>query len=485
MSSNKEKNLSKESNKNQREIDLKEWLVELISLYREELNNLPSKDIKYSTLEDLSEPSQLLVIWASDPEFQIVFITKSLKLNDKLIEIYGPFENRNLLDTLEEKISNSKIVEIIGRDKFEDSLIHALRTIQSLYDPLQGPLKPGIYNKFLVNKDPYAVCWVVMGSLLNLDKKEVIKSFLTTIVPDNRIIFQTPPEKETLLFQGLGSYIYPPVWVGEPPKPKSLREKMFSTLFHYYSGRDIVVSETYKNTHVIVTKDGYIAVEVDNKSLAQEYINEILAVLLLRGVLVTAVREVELGRIEITNKNELRIWNPMELRTIACELSVRDPSLILRVEVPQEDIKKSIKLAELLTSDERIKTLLLLYLEAYTYLWNSEYKQSLLASWIIIEDFYIRDLWEYLISKIANNERQRVDKLKRWSMDERLEVLNIAGVLDNEKYSFLMRVKDIRNRIVHEGKSPEGKIVVDCMKFVTQIVREYVGRYMGEKFHEL
>jgi hypothetical protein len=64
-------------------------------------------------------------------------------------------------------------------------------------------------------------------------------------------------------------------------------------------------------------------------------------------------------------------------------------------------MRKTIKLAELLTSDDRIKTLLLLFIKAYTYFQNTEYKQSLIMRWVILEEFYIKDLW--LQHNLKNN----------------------------------------------------------------------------------
>lgn len=484
MSSNKENKLSKKPNRNLKEIDFKEWLVEFTSLYREELNNLPLEKAKYHTLEDLSEPAQFLVIWAMNPEFQIVFISHSLELDDKLIEIYGPLENRSLLDIIEEKMNSSKLIKVIGKDNFENSLIYALRIIQNYYDPLTGPLENGIYSKFLVNNNPYSVCWVVVGSLQNLDKKEIIRSFLASIKSSTQVTSIALPQEENVIIQGVGSYIHPPVWIGEPPEPKSLKEKMFDIPLLSRS-KNIVLKETYKGIPVVFTKNGYIAVGVTDKLLAQEYINEILAILLLRGILVNAVREADLSEIKITERGGESIsWNPLNLRSLAYELSIYNPSLLPRTIVSEENIRKSIKLAELLTSDERIKTLLLLYLEAYTYLQNSEYKQSLIIGWIIIEDFYIKDLWMQYILKISDDKR-RISKLGSWSVDERLEALNIAGILRNEDFSLLMKIKDIRNEVVHEGKFPEKDIVESCINFAAQVVRWYIGNYIGGKIHEL
>jgi hypothetical protein len=147
-------------------------------------------------------------------------------------------------------------------------------------------------------------------------------------------------------------------------------------------------------------------------------------------------------------------------------------------------LRKAIKLAELLTSDDRIKTLLLLFLEAYTYFQNTEYKQSLIIAWVLLEEFYIEDLWLQCISKITSDER-RLNKLKNWTVDQRLEALHISHVLTDEEYSLLMKIKEARNEAVHEGKIPQKDIVEKCLNLVFRVVQRYIGTYVGTKIHEL
>jgi hypothetical protein len=474
---------------------LRNWLIELVLYFREEFEKLSPEEQEavHHSLEDLSKPCQFLVIWAKDPEFQIVLVTHSSSLEDKLIEIYGPIENHKLIELIESEVLKSRIVEIIGKEKVEDALISILRIIRSYYDPLvKRPAKPLIDSKLLLSNNPYAASWIVIGNLQNFDSKETasdfiknIKSSLRTFPPSS--FKESSPKEEKVILEGFGTYIYPPIWIGEIPQPKSFREKV-TGIFSWYYFRERIIIETYKNRPLVVTKDGFIAIGEKDKWKAQELLNEIMSVLLFRGLSVNVVREVDLGEVKITESGE-SINIPLSFRALLLQPFIYHSSseiirLLPTTHTNDENIRKAIKLAELLTSDDRIKTLLLLFLEAYTYFQNAEYKQSLIIAWVILEEFYIEDLWVQHISKITSDER-RLRKLKNWTVDQRLEALHISHVLTDEEYSLLMKIKEARNEVVHEGKMPQKDIAEKCLNLVSRVVQRYIGNYIGMKIHEL
>jgi len=476
---------------------LQNWLIELISHFREELEKLPYDKRKIASLglEDLSEICQLVVIWAKDPEFQIIIITHSNSLEDKLIEIYGPVENNKLVGLIEYDVLKSPIIEVVGREKVEDALIYDLRLIQYYLNPLISIPKPFFLNKHSVSDSPYAVSWIVVGNLLDLNSKELAKIFVNNIKSS---LESTPspqsPQEDKLILEGFGTYVYPHIWIGDIPKPKSFREKVFGMPL-WISATEKIIIETYKKRPVVITRDGFIAIGEKDKWKALELLNELVSVLLLRGIPCNVVREVDLEEAKITENSLQRAWSPLSGRTLLPQRLFIDyfspfssystlyfASLPLK-SVKEEDMRKVIKLAELLTIDDRMNTLLLLYLEAFTYFLNTEYKQSLIMGWIIIEDYYIKDLWLEHTSKIPNEKR--VSKLASWTVDARLEVLNISHILTDEEYSLLMEIKDVRNEVVHEGKLPTKEIVERCLNLVSKIIQKYIGDYIASKFHEL
>ncbi|MEM1583051.1 MAG: hypothetical protein QXK89_11185 [Candidatus Bathyarchaeia archaeon] len=462
---------------------LKQWLQNLITAFREEIKKLTSEEqIAVSrSLVDLTQPCQMLVIWAKEPEFQIIFVIHLSELEDKYIEVYGPTENDKLIVFIEEYFLKSPIIKFIGRELVEDFLAHELRIIHNFYGPLKSPPKTSIVSKWLLSpKEQKSIGWLVTGNIQNLDLKETVDGFIKEIISAAKPLQPAPPKEERKILEGFGAYIYPPVWIGEESKPKSFGEKIWGTSFWLHREEKALVSK-YKGRPLIVTRDGYIAIGEIERWKALDLLNEIISTLLVCGVEVHAIRDIDLGESLFTESGAKFSWNPISSRAW-----LHYPETLLyhpfpkRAILSEEKVSKMIKLAELLTSDSKVKTLLLLFLEAYTYFINTEYKQALILSWIILEDYYIKDLWLSITSKITPNER-RQNKLASWKTDERLEALNISHILTNEEYDLLMKIKDARNDVVHEGKIPPKEIVEECLKFASKVTIEFLGRYLGEK----
>jgi hypothetical protein len=475
---------------------LKNWLIELVSSFREEFKKLSprEREVVFSSLSDLSEPCQFLVIWAKDPEFQIVLVVRSNNLEDKLIEIYGPIENNKLIEFIENEVFKSRIVEIIGKEKVEISLVTALRNIRSYFDPLMGASKSLFGGRWRIYTNipfdtPYSVCWIVKGNLQDFNIKGLVANFIEEIksaAKPSPPSPPSPPKEEKIILKGFGTYVYPPIWIGKNLQTISFKEKVMGGSFLANLEKDRII-ETYKNRPLVIRKDGYIAIGETNKGEAQELLNEIMSVLLIRGVPTNVIREGDLGETTITETGGSYSWNPLSSRVLLYEQQYiydYNSYLLGRILLSEENMRKAIKLAELLTSDDRIKTLLLLFLEAYTYFQNTEYKQSLIIAWVILEEFYIEDLWLQHISKITSDGK-RLGKLKGWTVDQRLEALHISNVLTDEEYSLLMKIKEARNEVVHEGKMSQKDIVEKCLNFVFRVIQRYIGNYVGTKIHEL
>jgi len=478
-----ESNSKKKSSKE----NLQGWLTGLISHFREEIEKLtPEEQMAASrTLDDLSEPCQFLIIWAEEPEFQIVLITRLTQLEDKHIEIYGPIENSKLIQTIENEVLKSLIIDSLGKEKIENFLIGGLRNIQQFFNPLRGVPKPSMDGKVRVSSDVYAVGWLVIGNLSNLDLEKIVNETIQEIKSMAKPLPPKPQPQVPPILEGFGTYIYPSLWIGEIPRPKSFQERISGRPLWSYSW-ERAITDTYKNRPIIITRDGYIAIGEKDKLKAQELINEIMSTMLLRGFVVHVVREIDLGQATFTESGASFGWNPFSLRTTPfyAERFFLEALPMGRSATDEEKIRKTIRLAELLTTDDRIKTLLSLYLEASTYFANTELKQTLIMGWIILEDFYIKDLWASRISKVAP-DNNRLSKLGSWNIDQRLETLNLSGELSNDDYDLLMKIKDARNEVVHEGKFPPKEIVEKCIGLAFKVVQKYVGDHLGKRIVEL
>jgi len=220
-----------------------------------------------------------------------------------------------------------------------------------------------------------------------------------------------------------------------------------------------------------VTRGGYIALGEKEKSKALEFLNEIMSTLLVLDTAVHVIRENDLDEVTFTEHGHRVHGSTTSLRSL---LVTHTGATI----IPKEKMIKAIKWAETLTLDVRLKTLLLLSLEFHTHLANSEYKQALVMGWVILEDFHIKDTWASEIAKVTSDQ-DRISKLGSWDIDRKLEALNISHVLTNDQYDLLMRIKDARNKTVHEGKEPAREIVEECSRLVSDVTQKRVGTGLG------
>jgi hypothetical protein len=447
---------------------LRSYLTELIKRFREKAKTLPveTQVMLPKTLVDFSSPCQILVIWAKEPEFQIIIITHLRELGDEHIEIHGPIENSSLLDYIENQVLSLDIINRLGRDTVEDFIAWSIQRLQGHYGPLSSP-RPS-ESKILVQTKlnfygPHAVGWLVLGNLLRCDVSELIDGCfrdLTTKTP-----LSAPLPEEKVILEGFGTYIRPPVWIGKVPR---FKEKVWilSSDFPWFLSERVIV-DVYKGVPFIALRDGYIAIGVKERSKALELLNEIAAALLLLGIPVYTIREAAVGGALFMEKIALR--------------SPIDPhrSLIFRPVVDERKLKDALKLAELITTNEKVKTFILLFHEAFSHFKGSEYKQALIMSWAILEE-YIDDLLISSLPKITSDKNRLNKILKNWNVDQKLEVLDISNVIPSDEYNLLMKIKRARNKLVHEGKKPEKELVEKSLEIAENYVRELLKRFFAD-----
>lgn len=456
------------------------WLIEFVDRFREQMNSLSSEEQSAAsrTLDDFSSPCQLVTVWAREPEFQILLFAHLIEVEDKTIEIYGPVENVRLIDCLESEVLNSPLVTKMGKENVEAYIINTLRQLQRFYNPLHGTVKPQVDGKTRTGDSPYGVGWLILGNLMGLNTEELINGCIKGIASAAKPAITAPPPEEKVIVAGFGTYIYPPIWVGQIPEPKSLKEKIVGTLLLKYSFERITTG-MYKQHPFILTRDGYIAIGEKDRLKALELLNEIMSTLLVLGIPTYAIRESDLGEATFREKGASIGWGAGGLRaSLFTERLSMYPSLIEKTLVQEEKIAKATRWADILTSDARLKTLLLLYLETHTHFMNTEYKQALVMGWVMLEEFYVKDLWLSQISKVIHDE-SRLSKLGSWDVDRQLETLNMAHVLNTHEYDLLMKIKDARNEAVHEGKDPKREIVEMCLKLVADVAQKYIGTRLG------
>lgn len=467
---------------------LRSWLAELATEFREEIQELSAEEQRAAsrTLGDLSYPCQFLIVWAREPEFQILLLARMNESDDKSVEVHGPFENAKLVDRIEGEVLSSSLIKTVGIEKVESMFAHLLKSLRRLYDPLLGVPKPHVAEQFPISDNPYAVAWMILGNLLELDSRKVASECIKAITDAAKPTVPTAQPEEKVVVEGFGTYIYPPIWVGEMPKPGGLRDRIVGLPLYEYSS-ERAITEVYRERPIIVTRDGYIAISEKKKPKALEFLNQIMSALLVLGTPVHMIRENDLGAATIKERGFAISYRTFSQRGWLFDqrfsADAVSPSRS-RPTVEVEKMKKAIKWAEVFIVNPKVATLLLLHLEARTHFLNSEYKQALVVSWVILEDFHIKDLWSSQIQK-RMSDADRLGKLGSWEVDKKLEALDIAGAITSEEYALFMKIKGARNEVVHEGKEPEKEIVERSLEMISTVSQAYVGSHLGTMLSKL
>jgi len=360
-------------------------------------------------------------------------------------------------------IKFSKILE----DRFL-SMIHQLRN-QHFRKP---PATSRIGGKsMLVSRD---FSWDIEGNIAEIDKTKIVTKIVEEAkkeVARTKVKPSVPsPPKPPI--NSCATYFYPPIWVGKLPR-KTFKEKARGSLVFPKKALNL----EYKDRVVVINQDGLIAIGEENIPKATRMLNEIMATFLLMDIEATAVRELEVSDAKIDSSSlTITQWGT-RARTLRTQLAdffpQQQPMLEGRTGIGNEDLIRLIQQAERISNDPDLSDFLTFFLEAHTHLENSEYSQSFIMSWVIVER-QMYWLWKKFLreERIPSERRKKLTFPPIWTIDFVLEVLNLQGQLSREAYRGLMSLKTKRNSIIHLGESTTPEEAEKCFKVAREIVKQ-------------
>jgi hypothetical protein len=142
-------------------------------------------------------------------------------------------------------------------------------------------------------------------------------------------------------------------------------------------------------------------------------------------------------------------------------------------EVKKQALIGLIRKSERISQSPEIADLLVLLLEAHTCLEGSEYMQSFMMSWMIIEKDVFHKWEEYLKKeKVTRGRRRKLMNSTFWSVDYVLETLKLANRLFAEDYATLMSLKSKRNNMMHKGERVTSEEARQCLNIAGKIVQK-------------
>jgi hypothetical protein len=450
--------------------------------------------------DDYRPPCQIEVFWLSEPlEYQIIVISHDPDRPDKEIIINGPFKGHEFVNEIEKIMNEPRWKKPIPKDspylgaktgKIKRSDVFATRLsgfLNLVRNSVFFKIEKGHLGGMILDSNCW--CWYVKGRVDELDYFDFVNKIINDI--KQRVeIAKSKPENVQMEAQpkpklkGYGTHFYPPIWIGEIPE-RTFRQKVSGQL---YPPPSKILDFNFNGRTLVINSDGFIGVEAENKGGALRILNTIFGIAFMSGIDCLSARELELAEIEIVPDSltiSATTWQISSLRSLLMEWLRPDSLFYLRKEVSKEVIEKILNKAKIVAKNEKLAELVTFLIEGYTHYSNSEYSQSFIINWLIVER-YLSELWgEFIKERQVNGDRK--SKLKnpiQWGIDHILETLNLTGKLNDETYKLLIDLKNKRNRFVHRGETIDKPTSEKLLNFSFKIVESRLSQLFDGDWNE-
>ena len=484
---NKEENaVAKVSAPNEKADRLKQWYLDYIDYFREKFSNLTDEEQKcVSNSKNFLPPCQIELFWLDNPSSQLIIQSNIRDEKDREIRVHGPYRSGEFLGKVGPILNEDRLQNRIEREPhpYNERETYAEEYAAALHGFIEGcknalfqPRSDGGYSYgFYLAPDIWFQAF--SGNIGNLDYKKEVEQAITQIKDaarrKNTEIF-SPPVATNRPFNGYGAHLYPPIIVGKKTKP-TLEMMLLHGNASHFSFDEKVLETKIDGKIVVINDNGYVFVQGDNKSECLKLLNLVMVLGHFHDLALFAVKEHELSQASLDEKHNITSmqWNPESIRSLLFyeKFGGHRSYRINKIEVPREKLEGILNDVKFLIDSEKLSEELRLFGEANTHLANTEWSQSFIMSWSIIERHY-SDLWrKKLDHKDVDGERLgKLTSSAQWSIDSILEVLNLNGEVDDENCDLLMELKKKRNRFYHRGKKVSKEDSERCLAYARKIL---------------
>ncbi len=459
----------------------KNWFTNLMTYFRREYEGLSPEEKKFfSNDSNYLSPCQIEVIWLRQPEHQFVITSNFSDRPDMEVLIDGPYSGEEFIVKVEEVLNSPrwnrpvKDDRIAGATSYSEILASRLNMFMNLVrSSVLGPSSPpGSRLGMIVASNVWTSAH--SGDLTKTDYVSVANAGIPEIRSRHASFLNAPASpssqpKETGP-DGFLTFFYPPITPGQRPKPT------IAAILHgaTFESRPFekAFDMSFRGKDVVVKKSGLIFVAEKSREEALRVLNTIMAVGTLRGLNLYAVREHELGEGNYNKEKKELGGSSYPLSTMRMmQGDMLGRPFLTGSEVGPQQLQEVIREAERLYPNSKLVEELRLFIESYTHLHDSEYAQSFILSWTIIERYFY-ELWgKKLIDMDIDEGRQsKLLNTVLWSADYLIEVLNMTHDISEIEYEEYMELKGKRNRFIHKGKPVSKEDAERCIKTAREIV---------------
>lgn len=470
---------------------LKNWYLRFIDLFRQEYQKLANEEKEViQNYDNFLSPCQIEVFWLKEPSFQLIVRSNFKERPDKEVTVNGPFDSHEFIEKVDLLIKQPKWQSKVKHDELEglpydhertyaEDLARALNALVYYAKEYKFTSHPhdGEHGSYGIGDNVWV--YTFKGNKAQSNHADEVNKFIKQI-KDNAIghaqylkdkaegKFSQPYEYKPM---GYGVYLLPPIVVGRKPRFTPSEILMGRTV--PFTGYEKGFHAYFNDLLIIVQKDGFLYVANPDKKIALKVLNTIMAVALMKGLELSAVREHELSDAGY-NKETLELgsftWNTNTLRSVFFEerfgrAILRD---IKRKEIEENYLKEIIQDAAKVFKNENLADELRIFGEATTHISESEFGQAFLFGWLIIER-HIAKLYSN-IAKLEHDQYPFVDRM--------LRDLNSKKILSKKEYDEFVELKEIRNKFAHSGFPVVKQDAERCITIAKQITLQKFNEFM-------
>lgn len=475
---------------NEDDEELKDWFLELISEFRSAYQELPEERKGYIwNVDNFYSPCQVIALSLEQPKLTFVYVTHDRNRTDLEVLALHQVPFNELLGKLERILSDKSLYRSLSIEEREGSPFDSLGKYLEdqfieIYNLAKAPPQAftTFNNKNIIGAKLSAMLdgfhWMMYVDPLEVKAELIVKSILEETKSReeearNRTPKNTTPPigQDEELIKGYATYFSPHVWVGEVPK---------FTFRNRIEGMAIfptpVFPTKYKGKSLVLNQKGLLFIEGNDKRACIDMMNEIIGTFIFQGYDFDIVRETDIGEFSVRKKDMQRShqaypMSPTRYWQAEHDFGGIDESILeSAVKLEPDSAFTTIKESESMTQDPTHSRAIISFAQSKAHQRNSEYLESFVMSWLIIERL-LRRKWSVFVEK-KNVAGRRKKKLVEWSIDMIIEQLALSHEISETVYDDLILLKGKRNDVNHEGYVNSKSDAAKCLNVAENLLRE-------------
>ncbi len=450
------------------------WLSTFVREFRSQLEKLPEDKQKLVLRgNDFRAPCQILMFWILEPQYQYVIVVRDPRIPYNLIKIYGPATLATMASEADTMLKDrwfdgvprliDPSVEQQYKKILEEHLLGLIRTLPNAATWLPASAKNEIQVVKRAGEELTYFTWSIFGNLLGQHPLEfAVKAVANPVIGYEKV--ETREENQESVKAattspnpqptrpGFLSALYPPIWLGEP-LTFEFRDRVDGIYITPSSRKFRCV---YKERELTIMQNGVLTMIEPERATCLGLLNEIMCTALLLGFPSSAIRDEDLSEALFYDNGELGSCSlgvsERRRQSIEEEFSaISEEEFETFRQLSEADLKKVIETAEGSTKDPQQSDYAKWFIDAYSYWEEANHDHSIMKTWLIFEK-HAWALWDGYAKESLRRGNNRSTQGKP-PMKKLLEDLFRGNRIAEAEYRKLDRLRDQRNKIMHEGRA--------------------------------